>query len=297
MMMKKGVVLVMCSTLMLSGCGTNTGTGTYLGAQLGSILGSAIGGLAGGPRGSDLGTVVGMVGGAAVGAAVGNAVDKAERQEVHDHYERVQAQRQRPCGAEAAHGGCSLDGEGHTGQPVAQLSADSLGRYSDDWSGFDASNSGDDRLYDFQGSDYSGNYSAAQPETVMPLESSVVSDVSAYTFTPNIEIRNARFVDDNEDGVLSRGETGKIIFEVMNRGEGTLYDVVPSVVLAERNRHIAISPSIHVESIAPGYGVRYTAMVKADRRLRDGCARFALTVLQGNKSIGKVTEFDIMTKK
>ena len=151
MMMKKGVVLVMCSTLMLSGCGTNTGTGTYLGAQLGSILGSAIGGLAGGPRGSDLGTVVGMVGGAAVGAAVGNAVDKAERQEVHDHYERVQAQRQRPCGAEAAHGGCSLDGEGHTGQPVAQLSADSLGRYSDDWSGFDASNSGDDRLYDFQG--------------------------------------------------------------------------------------------------------------------------------------------------
>ena len=32
-------------------------------------------------------------------------------------------------------------------------------------------------------------------------------------------------------------------------------------------------------------------------RLRDGRARFALTVLQGNKSIGKVTEFDIMTKK
>lgn len=147
-------------------------------------LGSAIGGLAGGPRGSDLGTVVGMVGGAAVGAAVGNAVDKAERQEVHDHYERVQAQRQRQCGAEAAHDGCSLDGEGRIGQPVAQLSADSLGRYSDDWSGFDASNSGDDRLYDFQGSDYSGNYSAAQPETVMPLESSVVSDVSAYTLHP-----------------------------------------------------------------------------------------------------------------
>lgn len=131
----------------------------------------------------------------------------------------------------------------------------------------------------------------------MPLESSVVSDVSAYTFTPNIEIRNARFVDDNKDGVLSRGETGKVIFEVMNRGEGTLYDVVPSVVLAERNRHIAISPSIHVESIAPGHGIRYTAMVKADRRLCDGRARFALTVLQGNKSIGKVTEFDIMTKK
>lgn len=287
----------MCSTLMLSDCGTNTGTGAYFGAQLGSVLGSAIGGLTGGPRGSDLGTVVGMVGGAAVGAAVGNAVDKAEKQDVHDHYERVQAQRKRPCGSEAAHGGWSVDGEGSPGQPVAQLSADSLGRYSDDWSGFDASNSGDDRLYDFQGSDYSGNYSAAHPETVMPSESSVVSEVSDYSYTPHIEIRKARFVDDNEDGVLSRGETGKVIFEVMNRGEETLYDVVPSVVLAERNRHIAISPSIHVESIAPGHGIRYTAMVKADRRLRDGRARFALAVLQGNKSIGKVTEFNIVTKK
>lgn len=147
--MKKSVVLVMCSTLMLSGCGTNTGTGAYFGAQLGSVLGSAIGGLTGGPRGSDLGTVVGMVGGAAVGAAVGNAVDKAEKQDVHDHYERVQAQRKRPCGSEVAHGGWSVDGEGRPGQPVAQLSADSLGRYSDDWSGFDASNSGDDRLYGF----------------------------------------------------------------------------------------------------------------------------------------------------
>lgn len=106
-MMKKGVVLVMCSTLMLSGCGTNTGTGTYLGAQLGSILGSAIGGLAGGPRGSDLGTVVGMVGGAAVGAAVGNAVDKAEKQEVHDHTSV-----------------CRPKGKGHVGR--RQLTADAL---------------------------------------------------------------------------------------------------------------------------------------------------------------------------
>ena len=28
-----------------------------------------------------------------------------------------------------------------------------------------------------------------------------------------------RFVDDNQDGVLSRNEVGKIIFEVMNRGD------------------------------------------------------------------------------
>lgn len=293
--MKKGVVFVMCSTLLLSGCGTNAGTGTYFGAQFGSILGSAIGGLSGGSRGSDLGTVVGMIGGAAVGAAIGNAVDKAEKQEVHDHYARVQAQKQ--SNSEGCRGGWPVDDAGCTEHPVMQMSADSLECCEGDPSGFDATNSGDDRLYDFQGSDYSGNYSAAQPETVMPSESSVMSEVSAYSYTPHIEIRNARFVDDNEDGVLSRGETGKVIFEVMNRGKHTLYDVVPSVVLADDNRHIAISPSIHVESIAPGQGIRYTATVKASRRLRDGRARFVLTVLQGNKSIGKVTEFNIVTKK
>ena len=63
------------------------------------------------------------------------------------------------------------------------------------------------------------------------------------------------------------------------------------------NAHIYISPSIHIESIAPGKGVRYTALVKADKKLKNGMARFALTVLQGQKSISKVTEFNIRTSK
>lgn len=274
--MKKSMICLLCSTLIFSGCGTNTGTGTYIGAQFGSILGSAIGGLSGGPRGSDLGTIVGMVSGAAVGAAIGESADKAEAREVHDHYAQVQERKNRLRTQD-------------TDTVVADDAADE--------SGFDATNSGDDRLYDFQGSDYTGDYSAAQPETKMPSESSVESATAHLSYTPNIEIRNARFVDDNEDGVLSRGETGKVIFEVMNRGQRTLYDVVPSVVVSSRNRHIRISPSIHVESIAPGQGIRYTAVVVADEGLRDGQARFALTVLQGGKSISKVTEFNVVTRK
>lgn len=296
--MKKSIVLVMCSTLILSGCGTNTGTGTYIGAQFGSILGSAIGGLSGGPRGSDLGTVVGMVGGAVVGAAVGSAADKAEQQDVHDHYSQVQARKSAEQAATDGHCGARQGGcGGHSSQPVMEMSADSLCRSTDELSGFDATNSGDDRLYDFQGSDYTGDYSAAEPETVMPSESSVDVAAAGLSYAPNVEICNARFVDDNEDGVLSRGETGKVIFEVINRGQQTVYDLVPSVVLASDNSHIAISPSVHVESIAPGEGIRYTAIVKADNRLRDGQECFALAVLQGQKSVSKVTEFNIVTRK
>ena len=52
-----------------------------------------------------------------------------------------------------------------------------------------------------------------------------------------------------------------------------------------------------VEKIAPGSGVRYTAMVKSDRKLKDGMARFCVSVIHEGKSISKVNEFNIPTKR
>ena len=60
MKMKKIMLFVACSSLLLSSCDTYTGSGAYAGATFGSILGSAIGGLSGGPRGSDMGTIIGI---------------------------------------------------------------------------------------------------------------------------------------------------------------------------------------------------------------------------------------------
>ena len=39
-----------------------------------------------------------------------------------------------------------------------------------------------------------------------------------------------------------------------------------------------ISPNLHIESIAPGTGVRYTATIKADKRLKDGQAILRVAV-------------------
>ena len=79
--MKKIMLFVACSSLLLSSCDTYTGSGAYAGATFGSILGSAIGGLSGGPRGSDMGTIIGMAGGAAVGAAIGSQADQKSQQQ------------------------------------------------------------------------------------------------------------------------------------------------------------------------------------------------------------------------
>lgn len=287
--MGKSFIIGMSALLLLGSCDTYTGTGAYMGSTLGSIFGSAIGGIAGGPHGSDVGTIVGMVGGAVAGAAIGQATDQKQQAQREADIADMRARRaERQARRQGSYGNDNTYGHGNNYGYDNQGDANS-------GSGFDANNGGDDRIYDFKGSDYSGNYSAKQPDVNMPMQSSVDNLAENLKYTPDIEIKNARFVDDNQDGKIERGELSKVIFEVYNRGNHTLYDVVPTVVEATGNRHIMISPNMHVESIQPGKGIRYTALVKADNRLKDGNAQFCVSVVQGNKKISKVCEFDIPT--
>lgn len=268
--MKKVILLMLCSSLVMSSCDTYTGSGAYAGGSIGSILGSAIGGLSGGPRGSDMGTIIGMAGGAVVGAVIGSQADQAQADR-EAAYQQDRVERR--------------SGSDYSNTPV-----------TDNPEIFDSNNGGDDRLYDFKGKDYTGDYSAQQPTTSMPT--ATVEELGArFSYSPTLEIVNARFVDDNEDNCLNRNETCKVIFEIVNRGYKPVYDVVPTVVETTGNKHIFISPSIHVEKISPGSGVRYTAMVKADRKLKDGMARFCVSVIHEGKSISKVNEFNIPTKR
>lgn len=268
--MKKVILLMLCSSLVMGSCDTYTGSGAYAGGSIGSILGSAIGGLSGGPRGSDMGTIIGMAGGAVVGAVIGSQADQA-------HADREAAYQQDRV--------VRRSGSDYSNTPV-----------TDNPEIFDSNNGGDDRLYDFKGKDYTGDYSAQTPTSSMPT--ATVEELGArFFYSPTLEIVNARFVDENEDNCLNRNETCKVIFEIVNRGHQPVYDVVPTVVETTGNKHIFISPSIHVEKISPGSGVRYTAMVKADRKLKDGMARFCVSVIHEGKSISKVNEFNIPTKR
>lgn len=295
--MGKSFIIGMSALLLLGSCDTYTGTGAYMGSTLGSIFGSAIGGIAGGPHGSDVGTIVGMVGGAVAGAAIGQATDQKQQAQREADIADMRARRaERQARRQGSYGNDNTYGHDNNYGHGNNYGYDNQGSdYSG--SGFDANNGGDDRIYDFKGSDYSGNYSAKQPDVNMPMQSSVDNLAENLKYTPDIEIKNARFVDDNQDGKIERGELSKVIFEVYNRGNHTLFDVVPTVVEATGNRHIMISPNMHVESIQPGKGIRYTALVKADNRLKDGNAQFCVSVVQGNKKISKVCEFDIPTAR
>ena len=273
--MKKVFIMAVSAALLVSSCGTYTGSGAYAGATLGSILGSAVGGISNGPRGSHIGTIVGMAGGAVIGGSIGAAKDREDREEVREHYRGVM-------------------------QRKAQESKNEKVNYERQGaidSGFDANNGGDDRLYDFESSDYTGSYTAKEPNTVMPMSSSVEDLAHGLQYVPTIEIRNARIVDENQNGSINRNEISKVIFEIYNHGKEPLYAVQPTVVETTGNKHIFISPNMHVERIDPGKGIRYTAMIKADNRLKDGEVCICVSVLQGTKSISKVSEFNIPTRK
>lgn len=260
--MKKTLVVSLGALLLLSSCGTYTGQGAYVGGSFGSIIGSAIGGIAGGWRGSDVGSLIGMAGGAAVGAAIGSAADRAEQQKYED-YRNARAQRR--ASAQRQYDNNDMDNRGN------------------DDSGFDQSNSGDDRLYGF-GEDFS-----------------TVDDTNAPTSemrSTSLEIRHPRLLDSSRDGVLTRGEEARMVFEVFNNSSNPVFNVQPTVVEVTGNKHIRVSENITVESIMPGKGIRYTALIKADDRLKDGEAVIRISVLHRNKEITSQTkEFILKTAK
>lgn len=233
------------------------------GAMFGSMIGSAIGGIAGGHRGSDIGMLVGMAGGAAVGAAIGKANERA-REEKYEAYRREHGER-------AARRGQSRYGTGSG--------------YDADDSGFDPTNGGDDRItFDPVSSSSDGPYivasdsihigtAAGERHRSVPFErlrQGMGGGTDTLRHAVRVEISNVEFSDADGDGVISRGETCRVTFEIMNRSAVPLHNVLPFVTDSTANKHITISPAVRVEVIAPGRGVRYSAAVAADKRLKDG---------------------------
>lgn len=275
--MKKVLVLMLCGVLVLSSCGTATGTGAYVGGSFGHVIGSAIGGISGGWRGEHWGSLVGTVGGAVAGAAIGAAVDNSQRQK----YERAEeARRQRV-------------------ERQQQENARRDTSYQYDESGYDPQGRGDDRITFDDADPTRSQYNIATAQTMEPSEVNI-SAFGGYSVqeTPTIEIRNARVADANQDWVLTRNEECRVSFEIMNNSDHPIRNVQPAVVETTGNKHVYISPNLNIESIRPHRGVRYTATILADGRLKDGEVKIRIAVSQNNKTIvSQMQELTIPTRK
>lgn len=279
--MKKTVLLMLSMLMLLTGCATYTGQGAAAGGAFGSIIGSAIGGISGGRRGSNVGTLIGLAGGAAVGAAIGSAADRKVEEAERRRYEGYRYAQE------------SRNDRRYDSQSDNRYDNQPDGRYDNG-----SNQQYDDRIdFDAPGPrDGKGTYSAASPHAYTPTTKSDPGYRISYNSL--IEIRNARIIDADHDGVLKAGEECKVTFEVMNNSSKTLYDVQPTVFDVTGNKHIHISPNLHVESIAPNSGIRYTATILAGPKLKDGTIVVRIAVAQGNKEItSQVQEFTIRTQR
>lgn len=263
--------VVLSAALLASGCGSISdggASGGFLGAELGSILGSAIGGISGGPRGSDVGTIVGMAGGAVVGAVVGNAADKAQQRKAERYDGNYRG--------DDRSGNSSYDSRSY----------DNTGDNAT--SDFDPENGGDDVI---QFDAPAGNTSVEEPDVVSKLQ----SDPAPVSASP-LELRSVRFVGKGNGLELHSGELAKVVVEVYNNTPEYMYNVKPMVMETSGNKHVFVSAPIIVEKIAPGKGIRYTAMVKADKKLKDGKVHFTVCAQESAQlRKSEIREFDVTT--
>lgn len=293
---------MMGAALLVSSCTTGAGAGAYAGSSLGSVLGSAIGGIVGGPHGSDVGTIFGMAGGAVVGGALGDAAEKKQAQEQHEvlsrRNQRIQREKAQRRSAQQYDDDTYASGN----------SANYVGDDFDPSQMVDNSNSGDDRI-DFGAPSPSGanatmgnapmvNAPMSNASPSQSVDASRVEQIYGNAKSDGkLTIRNVRFADSNGDGVLSGDEIGHVSFEIYNETDAPIYNFDPSVVEAEANKRIYISPSVRVENIMPGQGLRYTATVKADRRIKDGEIRLLVSAQKEGKPISYVTVVKVATQR
>lgn len=281
---------MMGAALLVSSCTTGAGAGAYAGSSLGSVLGSAIGGIVGGPHGSDVGTIFGMAGGAVVGGALGDAAEKAQRRSAQQYDDDTYASGN---SRSYSNGGNSANYVGDDFDPSQMV---------------DNSNSGDDRI-DFGAPSSSGanatmgnvpmsNAPMSNAPSSQSVDASRVEQIYGNAKSDGkLTIRNVRFADSNGDGMLSGDEIGRVSFEIYNETAAPIYNFDPSVVEVEANKRIYISPSVRVENIMPGQGLRYTATVKADRRIKDGEIRLLVSAQKEGKPISYVTVVKVATQR
>jgi len=275
--MKRLVMSVATAALLLSSCGGAQGTGMYIGANMGGMLGSAVGGLFGGMNGSNIGTIIGVAGGAAAGSAIAkNKAERAQQRPFDSSYEGV-------------------DGlySNFNGSDVALSSDNSL---SSNLVNASYSNN-DDRIYPF------GSTQTAQPQDYNTTQTVTVGQLERKAQPQNertrdiVELRKPRFQDDNNDNILVRNEMAQVTFEIFNNGTEPLYNVDPIVEETTGNKHVYISPTLSVQRIDPGKGIRYTALITTDKWLKNGNITLKVYARQGARTITAIQEFNIPTRK
>ena len=118
-----------------------------------------------------------------------------------------------------------------------------------------------------------------------------------YYAPSGLRVTNIRFIDDNRNHTIDAGENCKLVFDIVNEGDVSAYNITPIVEEVSGMKHIGISPSAQISYLPQGDKVRYTATIAGGKRLKSGEAVFRVYTTESNGAVSVTREFSLPTAK
>ena len=118
-----------------------------------------------------------------------------------------------------------------------------------------------------------------------------------YYAPSGLRITNIRFIDDNRNHTIDADENCKLVFDIVNQGDVSAYNITPVIEEVTGMKHIGISPSVQISYLPQGNRVRYTATIAGGRRLKAGEAVFRVYTTESNGAVSEAHEFSLPTAK
>ena len=119
----------------------------------------------------------------------------------------------------------------------------------------------------------------------------------SYYAPSGLRITNIRFIDDNRNHTIDADENCKLVFDIVNQGDVSAYNITPVIEEVTGMKHIGISPSVQISYLPQGDRVRYTATLAGGRRLKAGEAVFRVYTTESNGAVSEAHEFSLPTAK
>lgn len=117
----------------------------------------------------------------------------------------------------------------------------------------------------------------------------------SYYAPSGLRVTNIRFVDANRNHTIDAGENCKLVFDIVNEGDVSAYNIVPIVEEVSGMKHVGISPSVQISYMPQGNRIRYTATVAGGKRLKSGEAVFRVYTTESNGAVSEAHEFSLPT--
>ena len=119
----------------------------------------------------------------------------------------------------------------------------------------------------------------------------------SYYAPSGLRITNIRFIDDNRNHIIDAEENCKLVFDIVNAGDVSAYNITPVIEEMTGMKNLGVSPSAQISYLPQGDRVRYTATIVAGKRLKTGEAVFRVYTTESNGAVSEAHEFTLPTAR